>query len=104
MLNRVNVKYAVDLIASVSIIIACALVVFVGLNSRRTADANEPTAKRLDAVEDITEKRLRMSIADAPVLGEASAPISLVEFSDFECPFCRQFAMGTFEELKRQFI
>ncbi len=34
----------------------------------------------------------QIDIAHAPTRGPATAPISLVEFSDFECPFCAETA------------
>lgn len=34
--------------------------------------------------------RVEVSIQGAPVRGAADAPVTLVEFSDFECPFCKQ--------------
>ena len=38
------------------------------------------------------------------VMGSPNAPITIVEFTDLQCPFCSRFASGTFEELKRNYI
>jgi protein-disulfide isomerase len=37
----------------------------------------------------LAETRKKIQTAGAPVMGDANAPITLVEFSDFECPVCR---------------
>lgn len=36
--------------------------------------------------------------------GEAKAPITVYEMSDFQCPYCRRFALSTFPELDRDYI
>jgi protein-disulfide isomerase len=35
------------------------------------------------------ENRAKLQLKDAPVWGDPKAPITMVEFSDFECPVCR---------------
>jgi protein-disulfide isomerase len=37
----------------------------------------------------LAESRARIQVKDAPSLGDPKATVTLVEFSDFECPVCR---------------
>ncbi|HEY7791401.1 MAG TPA: DsbA family protein [Vicinamibacterales bacterium] len=38
------------------------------------------------------------------MLGSPTAPVTMVEFTDLQCPFCRQFHMTAFEEIKKAYI
>jgi protein-disulfide isomerase len=37
----------------------------------------------------LAEARTQLQLQNTPVLGDPNAPITMVEFSDFECPVCR---------------
>jgi protein-disulfide isomerase len=36
--------------------------------------------------------------------GSASAPITVYEMSDFQCPYCRRFALETFPVIEKEYI
>ena len=38
------------------------------------------------------------------VLGKSDAPLTLVAFTDFQCPFCGRFETTTFPEIKKNYI
>lgn len=46
----------------------------------------------------------RVSIKDRPSLGASDAPVTVVEFADYECPFCKRFHQTTFNSLSRDYI
>jgi protein-disulfide isomerase len=37
-------------------------------------------------------------------IGRADAPVTLVEFADFQCPFCKKFHSEAYAELKKNYI
>jgi len=48
------------------------------------------------------EGKQDIKLGDAPVMGPASAPVTLVAFSDFQCPFCSR-AVPTLKEIEGQY-
>jgi protein-disulfide isomerase len=48
--------------------------------------------------------RAKLNLKGVQMMGSANAPVTLVEFTDFQCPFCQSFHVNTFSELKKEFI
>src|SRR3989344_9166824 len=48
--------------------------------------------------------RVQLSADDDPVLGSANAPLTIIEFSDYQCPFCQRFHDQTWDQLKTAYI
>jgi protein-disulfide isomerase len=57
---------------------------------------DEPAATATAAA---APQRYEVSVDDDPALGPADAPVTIVEFSDFNCPYCRRFHTETFPVL-----
>ena len=55
-------------------------------------EANKP-----QKVEDV-------SIDDDAVLGDPNAPVTIVEFSDYQCPFCGRHVAQVFPEIEKNYI
>jgi len=47
---------------------------------------------------------VQVSEDDDASLGNANAPVKIVEFSDYQCPFCARFYSDTLPDLKKNFI
>jgi len=47
---------------------------------------------------------VELSIATAATKGSTEAKFALIEFTDFECPFCGRHAQTSYRELQRQFV
>src|SRR5690349_20585602 len=76
---------------------------------------NEEILKELKAIRALLESVItparpappatgRVTNLTGYALGSADAPLTMVEFTDLQCPYCRQFALSTFDELKKNWI
>jgi protein-disulfide isomerase len=97
---------------------------FVGLNMigdsftvNQTADAGTGDSGGEGEEDQLREVSMEnINLSDSPSLGDENAPIKIVEYSDFGCPFCAEFSgfdaspripidmRNTFEKLKNQYI
>ena len=47
---------------------------------------------------------VKISADDDPVIGDPNAPISIIEFSDFQCPFCARFHIQTLPSILEEYV
>src|SRR5699024_10504587 len=47
---------------------------------------------------------VRRDADDVTAMGDVDAPVVLIEYSDYRCPFCGSFARDTMPELKEEYI
>jgi len=91
--SKYQIFYVPAAILLGSLAIAVAILVTGGLGNKDTslaADSQQETAS--------------VSIDDDPVLGAADAPITIVEFSDYQCPYCQSFQSETLPQIKSEYI
>src|SRR6476659_10020992 len=43
----------------------------------------------------------RVTNLNGYALGRPDAPVTMVEYTDLQCPFCRQFILTSFEEIRK---
>ncbi len=48
--------------------------------------------------------KVDVEIGHLPILGNKNAKVTLVEFSDFQCPFCKRFFDDALTQIKKEYI
>ena len=46
----------------------------------------------------------KLDLSGFQMLGVKTAPLTMVEFTDYQCPFCQRFHVTSFPELKKNYI
>ena len=80
---RDNLEKSLNIMVAVAAIVVAAVVVHRELAARTGTAAPKRTS--------VSVPNWREILPVARVIGDSSAPIKIIEFADFECPFCRSF-------------
>jgi len=95
----------------VGVIVGSVLSAFFGgyVLGTETAQSSETVIKNAKDIADQPSKKISGSVnfdipSFARFLGDESAPISIVEFGDYQCPFCKRFFDQTESPLKQEYV
>lgn len=95
-----------DRVTNIVLLFTClVLSVFVGL--RLWNDQVAPPApgrNRPEPVEDIASREISINTTSLRLDNPSAITAVMVEFTDFQCPFCGVYARDTFPELKRDYV
>ncbi|MEW6295154.1 MAG: DsbA family protein [Candidatus Diapherotrites archaeon] len=48
--------------------------------------------------------KITLKNSNPPTTGQANAKVTIIEFSDFQCPYCARFVTDTYPQIKQQYI
>lgn len=93
-------KYSTFLL--LALLIVGGFVFFTGNNNSTTGNvvANNPQPTGAPT----QPSQVKASADDDPLLGDKNAPVEIIEFSDYQCPFCRKFWTETLPSIKAEYI
>ncbi|MFD1019119.1 DsbA family protein [Thalassobacillus hwangdonensis] len=60
--------------------------------------------EKQEEVSESTSENEAISTENQPTLGDADAPVQIVEFGDYKCPSCKAWSEQVYPQLKKDFI
>jgi len=89
-------KYSTFILLAAIVVVL--IVMFTGGNGSSTGNTVVPTqGADKPAI-------VRVSIDDDAMIGNPNAPVTIIEFSDYQCPFCRRHWTDTYSQIKADYI
>lgn len=96
----------VDVITNIAVAAAAIAIVWRVLSAPapRPIDLTPAPGPTAAPIENLESNRLSTTLSNAARKGKAGAQVVLIEFSDYECPFCGRYARDTFEQIDKEFV
>lgn len=99
----INVSYSSLKLLAVLVIGSFMGYAFAGFGSSGATNQGQQNAPPSDSGGDVAQ-RVSVSVDDDAVLGNKNAPVTVIEFSDFECPFCGRAFADAVTGIKRDYV
>ena len=95
--NNTNVWKITTIVLAV-LLIAAIVAIMIPKTNKNLFDSGN-----VNIAEDVKQKNQQLSDND-PSKGDKKAPIVMIEFSDFQCPFCAKFYSETYKQIETDYI
>jgi len=112
-MKKKNIKKQFPIILSVIAIVLAAYATFTTVQLKNDGQNDvEFKSSVFGAIDDyIAEKNappptgpVEVSLDDDAMKGDENAPVTIVEFSDYECPFCGRYVKETYPQIVKNYI
>ena len=107
-------RRVLDTLTSVSIVVACAVLIWrmLGQPGRAPAERGPVPSGSVAAQRPVRSPQrpggalpaAPLSLAGAATKGSSGARVAIIEFSDFQCPFCSRFSSETRPRLEQTYV
>lgn len=94
-----DLRLALDLITTIAVLVASGAILYAVLRPPVVGSTSTPSARR-----EVPVPAEPLAMNGAQLKGNTSAPIGIIEFSEFQCPFCARFATNTLPTLVRKYV
>lgn len=98
-----NLAIICGTIIAVAIIIS-AVVLLKGNQSGNSANLGNNNVAQQNQGQNQPTGPVKVSVDDDAVLGDKNAPLTMIEFSDYECPFCKRHFTDVYPQIKKDYI
>lgn len=102
--NTSAVKRWLETLSSIAVIIASGAVVYMAVDRAREGTGSSAVARPKSPAAVVPKTSAPISIIGFPQKGERDAAVAVIEYSDFQCPFCAKFTQQIFPEIEKQYI
>jgi len=74
------------------------------VTAQTATSPDQQTAPQQPSAPDPEKVKKELKVGHLPVEGNENAKVTIIEFSDFECPFCGRFYVDTLPSLRKDYI
>jgi|GEM_PF-378216 len=91
------------IVSTVFVLVLVFVIVGIVVNNKHSATTNNQSTNQASTSNNQAVTR-NIDYSDQPSLGKSDAPVKIVEFGDYKCPYCQRFELSIFPKIQKDYI